>query len=52
MLEHGADEEACQAAAAQPTPDMAALWNTAFGWAGPAPTLIDLTDPKDDDDDA
>ena len=22
-------------------PDMTALWNTAFAWAGPAPTLID-----------
>ena len=29
---------------------MTALWNTAFAWAGPAPTLIDLTDPEDDDD--
>ena len=31
---------------------MTALWNTAFAWAGPAPTLIDLTDPEDDDDNA
>ena len=59
-----AEEEARQAAAAQAAaqppalalpapaqPDMAALWNTAFAWAGPAPTLIDLTDPEDDDDD-
>ena len=58
-----AEEEARQAtaaqAAAQPPapalpapaqPDMTALWNTAFAWAGPAPTLIDLTDPEDDDD--
>ena len=58
MLERDAEaeEEARQAATlpapAQPTPDMAVLWNTAFGWAGPAPTLIDPTDPKDDDDDA
>ena len=62
-----AEEEARQAAAAQAAvphpppapalpapaqPDMAALWNTAFAWAGPAPTLIDLTDPEDEDDDA
>ena len=58
-----AEEEARQAAAAQAAahppappepaqPDMAVLWNTAFAWAGPAPTLIDLTDPEDDDDDA
>ena len=54
-----AEEEARQAATAQAAtppapaqPDMAALWNTAFAWAGPAPTLIDLTDPEDDDDDA
>ena len=55
-----AKEEARQAAAAQPAatdpapaqpaPDMTARWNTAFGCAGPAPTLIDLTDPEDDDD--
>ena len=63
MLKRDLEEEARQAAAAQaaaqpPTPalparaqpDMAALWNTAFAWAGPAPTLIDLTDPEDDDD--
>ena len=55
-----AEEEARQAAAAQAAtqppapaqPDMGALWNSAFAWAGPAPTLIDLTDPEDDDDDA
>ena len=59
MLEREAEEEARHATAAQvaalpapaqPAPDMAALWNTAFSWAGPAPTLIDLTDPEDDDD--
>nr|XP_020187080.1 uncharacterized protein LOC109772794 [Aegilops tauschii subsp. strangulata] len=63
MLEHDAEAEevARQAAAAQeaaqpaplpaqPAPDMNALWNSAFSWADPAPTLIDLTDPKDDDD--
>ena len=37
-------------ALAQPPPDMNALWNTAFPWADLAPTLIDLTDPEDDDD--
>ena len=55
-----AEEEARQAvvaqAATQPPalaqPDMTTLWNTAFAWTGPAPTLIDLTDPEDDDDDA
>ena len=61
MLERDLEEEAHEAAAAQPPasalpapaqPDMAALWNTAFAWAGPAPTLIDLTDPEDDDTDA
>ena len=31
---------------------MTALWNMTFAWAGPAPMLIDLTDPEDDDDDA
>ena len=63
MLERDLEEEARQAAtaqaAAQPPapalpapaqPDMAALWNTTSAWAGPAPTLIDLTDPEDDDD--
>ncbi|KAE8815699.1 putative xyloglucan endotransglucosylase/hydrolase protein 30 [Hordeum vulgare] len=52
MLERDAEEEAHQAAAAQPAPGMNALWNTAFPWAGPASTLIDLMDPEDDDDDA
>ena len=64
MLERDLEEEAREAvaaqAAAQPPapalpapaqPDMAALWNTAFAWAGPAPTLIDLMDPEDDNDD-
>ena len=56
MLERDAkaEKEALQAAAAQaaaqPAPDMTALWNTAFAWAGLAPTLIDLTDPEDDAD--
>ena len=62
-----AEEEARQAAAAQaaaqppasalPPPEqlpaayIAAAWNTAFPWAGPAPTLIDLTGTDDDDED-
>ncbi|KAE8804288.1 putative xyloglucan endotransglucosylase/hydrolase protein 30 [Hordeum vulgare] len=59
MLERDAEEEqreaeveARQAAAAQLTPDMNALWNTVFPWVGPASTLINLTDPEDDNDDA
>ena len=59
-----AEEEARQAAAARvdaqppapalpaskqlPAAYIAAAWNTAFPWAGSAPTLIDLTDPEDD----
>ena len=48
MLEREAKEEARQAQAeaaqvAAAQPDIAALWNTAFPWAVPAPTLIDLT---------
>ena len=66
MLERDLEEEARQAAAAQaaaqppapalPLPEqlpaayIAAAWNTAFPWAGPAPTLIDLTDPEEEDD--
>ena len=58
-----AEEEARQAAAAQaaaqppasalPPPEqlpaayIATAWNTAFPWAGPAPSLIDLTHPED-----
>ena len=53
MLEREAEEEARQArvAAAQAAaakPDITAVWNTAFPWAGPAPTLIDLTGPHAD----
>ena len=53
MLEREAEEEArqAQAAAAQARaaqPDIAALWNTTFPWAGPVPTLIDLTGPDAD----
>ena len=57
MLERDPKEKARQAAAtqaaAQPPapalpapaqPDMTTLWNSSFAWAGPAPTLIDLTD--------
>lgn len=46
------EEEARQAqeAAAQPAPDINVVWNTTFPWAGPAPTLIDLTGPDDDED--
>ncbi|KAE8805304.1 putative serine/threonine-protein kinase [Hordeum vulgare] len=53
MLERDAEDEACQAAAAQaatqPTLDMNALLNTTFPWVDPASTLINLTDPEDDD---
>ena len=68
MLERDLEEEARQAAAAQaavqppapalpppeklPVADIAATWNTTFPWAGPAPMLIDLTHPEDNDDDA
>ena len=45
ILEREAEEEARQAQAAAAPPDIAALWNTAFPWAGSAPTLIDLTGP-------
>ncbi|KAE8805819.1 hypothetical protein D1007_18168 [Hordeum vulgare] len=48
MIEHDAEEEARQAAV-QPAPDMNALWNTTLPWAGPAPTLIDLTNTKNND---
>ena len=60
-----AEEEERQAAAAQaaaqppapalPPPDqllaayIAATWNMAFPWASPAPALIDLPNPEDDD---
>ena len=47
MLEREAEEEARQAQAAA-QPDIAAFWNTAFPWVGPAPTLIDLTGPDAD----
>ena len=43
MVERKAEEEAQQAQAAAAQPDIAALWNTTFPWAGPAPLLIDLT---------
>ena len=43
MLEREAEEQAHQPQAAAAQPDIAALWNTTFPWAGPAPTLIDLT---------
>ncbi|KAE8784388.1 hypothetical protein D1007_42077 [Hordeum vulgare] len=39
-------------APAQPAPDMNIVWNTAFPWAGPAPTLIDLTGPDAADEGA
>ena len=48
MLERKADEEARQAEAAAAKPDIAVVWNTTFPWAGPAPTLIDLTGPNAD----
>ena len=58
------EEERARAAALpppppQPTPagqttkaQAAALWNSAFPWAGPAPTLVNLTGPDEDDYDA
>ena len=48
MLEREAEEEARQAQAAAAKPDITAVWNTAFPWAGPAPTLIDRTGPGAD----
>nr|XP_045084513.1 translation initiation factor IF-2-like [Aegilops tauschii subsp. strangulata] len=47
QLECDAEEEARRAQ--PPADDVATAWNTAFPWAGPAPTLIDLTGPDDDD---
>ncbi|KAE8769895.1 hypothetical protein D1007_58443 [Hordeum vulgare] len=61
-LEKEEEEERARTAALpppqpQPTPagqtteaQAAALWNSAFPWAGPAPTLVDLTGPDDDED--
>ncbi|KAE8766318.1 putative xyloglucan endotransglucosylase/hydrolase protein 30 [Hordeum vulgare] len=43
--QHDTEEEVRKAAAAQSAPDMNAIWNMTFPWAGPAPMLIDLTDP-------
>ena len=38
--------------AAQPAAeDLAKAWETAFPWAGPVPTLVDLTGPDADDED-
>ena len=48
MLEREADEEARQAQSAAAKPGIAAVWNTTFPWASPAPTLIDLTGPDAD----
>ena len=48
MLEREAGEEARQAQAAAAKPNIAVVWNTAFPWAGPAPTLIDLAGPDAD----
>ncbi|VAI48259.1 unnamed protein product [Triticum turgidum subsp. durum] len=45
MLEREAEEKARQAQAAAAQSDIAAFWNMVFPWAGPAPTLMDLTDP-------
>ena len=50
-----AEEEARQAHAAvahSVAANIAVVWNTAFPWAGPAPTLIDLTGPDAADEDA
>ncbi|KAE8789748.1 pre-mrna-processing factor 39 [Hordeum vulgare] len=58
------EEERARAAALPPPPPQpasagqtmeahaTALWNSAFPWAGPAPTLVDLTGPDDNDDNA
>ena len=67
MLERGAEEDQCEAeeearlartgpdqppAVQAPADDVARAWSTALPWAGPAPTLINLIGPDDDDKDA
>ncbi|KAE8789422.1 hypothetical protein D1007_36405 [Hordeum vulgare] len=45
------ERRATQRAAVQPpADDVATAWETTFPWAGPAPTLVDLTGPDDDNE--